>query len=302
MKKNKLRHVRCNLCGKDSFNVYIKTKPLPDQTEERKFATTSNYVGNEQIVKCKNCGLIYVNPQIKQEEIIKGYAKADESTYIKESKARARTFAGCLKEVEKYKKPPAKLLDVGCAAGLFLNLAKMNGWEVYGVEPNKWLAEWGNKNFALKIKVCSFEKAAFPSNYFDVVTFWDVLEHLSNPKQNLKAAAKILKRGGYLVVNYPDIGSPLARLFGKKWWFILSIHLYYFTPKTITMMLEKTGFKVIKIKPHIQRLSLGYLIQRLKPYSPLLYKLMKNLVEITKLKNLEVPYYAAQTMVIAQKK
>jgi len=302
MSSKNLVFKKCNLCNKNTFKIYFRSKTIKNQQKGRRFATTSNYVGNEQIVKCNNCGLIYVNPQIKQKKIIAGYESANEETYIKEKKARTKTFKNCLNKIEKYCKPPAKILDVGCAAGLFLQVARKAGWETYGVEPNKWLAEWGKKNLGLNIINKSIEKVNLEQNFFDVITFWDVLEHLSNPRKSLEKANKLLKRGGYLVVNYPDIGSPLARIFGRKWWFILSVHLYYFTPQTITKMLEKTGFKVIKIKPHIQKLSLGYLTTRLKPYSSLLFKIVKPIITKFKLTDLEIPYYAAQTMVVAQKK
>ncbi|MBU1129901.1 class I SAM-dependent methyltransferase, partial [Patescibacteria group bacterium] len=150
-----MNFVKCNLCGKDDCEVYIRSLCVGDQDKSRKFATTSNYVGSENIVKCKNCGLIYVNPQIEQKEIIEGYTNADEKYYVKEEKARSNTFKACLKQVENYSKK-GKMLDVGCAAGFFLKLAKDSGWEVCGVEPNKWLVNWGKKKFGIDIRNGSF--------------------------------------------------------------------------------------------------------------------------------------------------
>ena len=300
--KKKLINVRCNICGADDYNVYIKSNPLKLQDNGRQFSTTSNYVGTETIVKCKSCGLVYVNPRIGREEIVDGYAKADESTYVKESKARSATFKRCMDEIERYHPKSGRILDIGCAAGLFLEVAKKRGWEVFGVEPNRWLAEWGGKNLGIKISSKPFEEVGFKENFFDVVTLWDVLEHLADPKKALLESAKILKKDGYLVVNYPDIGSWLARLFGRKWWFILSVHLYYFTPTTIRRILEESGFEVVRIKPHFQKLSFGYLIYRMKAYSNMLYAVLAGFSRMFGLDGLEIPYYAAQTMVIARKR
>lgn len=300
-RKSNYRNVKCNICGKDDYEIYIESEPLENQDNSKKFSTTSNFVGKERIVKCKNCGLIYVNPQIDREEIIEGYSSADESTYVNEKDSRIETFKKCLEEIEKYQKTPGTLLDVGCAAGLFLEVASKKGWKVDGVEPNRWLADWGNKNLGLNIKSAPFEECGFKDGSYDVVTFWDVLEHLADPKKSLIESARILRRGGYLVINYPDIGSWLARLFGKKWWFILSVHLYYFTPVTIRRILEESGYEVVKIQPHIQKLSFGYLVYRLKAYSLTLYKVMDPVVKFLKLDKWQIPYYAGQTMVVAKK-
>lgn len=293
--------VKCNICGGDDFDIFIESGKASN-SDERRFATTSSYVGNERIVKCRNCSLVYVNPRLRREEIVDGYAKADESTYVKESKARTQTFIKCMNEIEKYAKKPGKILDVGCAAGLFLDVAKKRGWKVAGVEPNKWLADWGSSNLGIEISSKAFEDVGFEANSADVVTFWDVLEHVADPKKSLLESARILKKGGYLVVNYPDIESWPARLFGKKWWFILSVHLYYFSPSTIRRILGDSGFEVVKIQPHIQRLSFGYLLFRLGAYSQLIYKIASGVSRLLGLDSLEIPYYAGQTMVVAKKK
>ncbi|MBS3106475.1 methyltransferase domain-containing protein [Candidatus Woesearchaeota archaeon] len=130
---------------------------------------------------------------------------------------------------------------------------------------------------------------------------YDVLEHMGDPKRTLQECNRILKPGGILVVNYPDIGSWLSRLMRRRWIFLLSVHIYYFTRPTIKAMLAKTGFKVEVVKPHIQTLSLGYLIYRMEAYSKLLHKTSKPVVKALRMNNLQVPYWLGQTFVLARK-
>ena len=89
------------------------------------------------------------------------------------------------------------------------------------------------------------------------MTLWDVLEHTPDPKSEVREAHRLLNDEGLLVINYPDIGSWIARVMGRSWVFLLDVHLYYFTRATIRKLLEDAGFEVVRIRPHFQRLALG---------------------------------------------
>ncbi len=85
-------------------------------------------------------------------------------------------------------------------------------------------------------------------------------------KREVRETHRLLKEDGLLVINYPDIGSWIARLMGRSWVFLLDVHLYYFTRATIRKLLEDAGFDVVRIRPHFQRLALGYMLRRATPY------------------------------------
>lgn len=293
----KLEYINCNLCGKDDY--IIKYHGI-STTTGNKYSASSSTIIQDQIVECKHCGLIYVNPRPDPSEIISEYTKGTDLDYVSQEEGRIRTFKECLRFLEKYAKK-GRILDIGCAAGFFLSVAKEADWDTYGVEPNKWMVEYGNKKFGLHMQAGTLETIKFPEEYFDVITMWDVLEHLPNPKQTLLEVNRILKKDGLLVVNYPNVDSLLARIFGRRWWFYLSVHLFYFTHKTINKMLEKTGFKQILTKRHFQTLEFGYLIYRLKPYSLLLHNLLYNLAKQTNLLKKQFKYYASQRLVLARK-
>jgi hypothetical protein len=110
---------------------------------------------------------------------------------------------------------------------------------------------------------------------------------------------RVLKPDGLLIVNYPDIQSLVARLMGRRWVFLLSVHLYYFTPATIRTMLEKTGFKVARFKRHWQSLELGYILFRMQPYLPRLSSLGTKIAATLKIEHLQIPYWMGQVLVLA---
>lgn len=296
-----IEHVKCDLCGSNNYKIVYKGVPDEEGDIAEKYKSSGNEISADQIVKCNKCGLMYVNPRLNPKLIIKGYSEGSDENFVSQAKGREKTFRKSLKFIEKYAKK-GKILDIGTAGGSFLYVAREKGWKVYGIEPNKWLCKWGKKHYNLDIEQGTIFDVKYKSNYFDVVTLWDVLEHTPNPKEVLIEVNRILKRGGLLVVNYPDIGSWIARLMRSKWIFLLTVHLYYFTPKTIKKMLNKTGFDMFKIKPYFQTLSLGYLVFRMKPYSKFLHKVGDKLVKLLRIGNIQIPYWLGQTLVLARKK
>lgn len=292
----------CNLCGANDYDVvYHATPPEKRHVTSDNYSAASYHILEDQVVKCKKCGFMYINPRPKSEMIVEGYSAAVDEAYVSQSEGRIATFKGSLKKIEKIYPQKGRILDVGCAAGFFLKAAKDEGWDTYGVEPSRWLADWGNKNFGLNIRAGTLEGAKFPDKYFDVVTLWDVLEHVPDAAGTLKEINRILKPGGIVVVNYPNMGSNLAKVFGRKWWFLLSVHLYYFTPKTIKAMLEKEGFELALHKHHYQKLKLGYLVFRVQPYSKLIFRALNPIVQKLGLADRNVTYYASQSLAIGRK-
>ena len=193
-----------------------------------------------------------------------------------------------------------RLLDIGTGGGAFLGVAHRNGWEVAGCEPNRWLAEWGSSHYGINNQAGTIFDMDLPDDEFDVITLWDVLEHTPNPRNVLDECRRVLKPGGLLIINYPDIESLVARMMGRRWVFLLSVHLYYFTPDTIKRMLREVGFKVTGTKMHWQSLELGYILFRMKPYISWLSTLGTKIVEGLGMGNLQIPYWMGQVLVFAE--
>ena len=111
---------------------------------------------------------------------------------------------------------------------------------------------------------------------------------------------RVLKPGGLLVVNYPDIGSGVARVMGRSWVFLLSVHLYYFTPSTLTRLLDKCQFSAERFQRHYQHLALGYIIHRGRPYLGALASLGERAVAVAGISQVQVPYWMGQTLAVAR--
>lgn len=293
--------VACNICGSRRYK--IKYRPARGVKDYRKIISASGGIrGTQQIVQCENCGLIYVNPRIRPGLVVSAYANADDSLYATQAEARIDTFKAALRLIEKYTGfKTGRILDVGAAAGFFLKAAKDGGWETYGVEPSRWSVDFGNENYDVNIKKGTLDNIKFKEEFFDVVTMWDVLEHVPNPKATLKEVYRILKPGGCLIVNYPDIGTPLAQIMGSRWWFLLSVHLFYFDKSSITNLLKRSGFVNPIFRPHWQSLSLGHLAKMASLYSKFASSFLQKIFSLTHLNNFGVKYYASQTNVIAKK-
>lgn len=242
--KTEVVNVFCPLCGKDEYEmIYMERGALG-------------------IVRCKECNLIYVNPRLKNPE---GVYWGDAEKYFKEAKLifegkafhhRDRNYVNDLKLIHRYK-PTGIFLDVGTNMGFFLrNAKKWKGWTLYGVEPSPTLSEIARKYFELNIKTSFLEDAGFESNFFDIVTMTDVFEHIANPARILEEAKRILKPDGILFVKVPNglfnhFKFKIAKIAGRlKDYDIFDSyeHVVHYSSATLKKMLEKNGFKLIKIK------------------------------------------------------
>jgi SAM-dependent methyltransferase len=298
-----LEHVPCVLCGADDYDVVHSARKDRGNNGDHvaKFRASGDELLIDQLVRCRHCAFQYVNPRLRGDLILSGYTEGEDPAHVSQLKARERTFAASLEEIERAAGGKGRLLDIGTAAGAFVAAARNGGWQAEGCEPNRWLAQWGARHYGIQIR----EGCLFDQNYeegsFDVVTLWDVIEHTPDPRAVLERCRALLKPRGILVVNYPDIGSWIARILGRHWLFLTSVHLYYFDRRTIRLMLEKTGYRVETVRPHIQRLELDYILFRASILSSALSSTGRALVRPLGLARAQVPYWLGQTFVLGRK-
>lgn len=142
-----------------------------------------------------------------------------------------------------------RILDIGCARGVFLSIMRESGWETFGLELNEETASYARNALGLDIRTGRLVDTQFDNEFFDVITVWHVLEHLPDPVLTIKECNRILKSGGLLVVAIPNFDSLQARISGKYWFHIdVPYHLYHFTLKNLSLLLKQSSFKIIKIK------------------------------------------------------
>ncbi len=288
-----MEYVHCNLCGADETIVrYPCTiQENPSQENWSAFACThAGYGKHHTIVQCRQCGLVYTNPRLDRHDILDTYEAVEDPLYVEEREGRVLTFEHHLKPLERLTGPPAgrPLLDVGCHTGVFVELAARHGWDAWGVEPSRWAVERAQGR-GLHVIPGTLETAGLPEAHFDVVTMWDVIEHLTDPRSALERAYQLLKPGGLAVIHTIDIESAFARLMGARWPWLMEMHIYYFSRRTLRAMLTGCGFHVLSDRPQGRYLRLGYLMNRVGALLPLVGRPAEWMVSRLGLRGVAVP-------------
>lgn len=160
-----------------------------------------------------------------------------------------------------------KLLDCGCAMGFFMEEANRMGFDTYGVDISKYAAERAQHLFDGKVKLGPVEKVdkIFAKEKFDVITMFDLIEHLKDPILVLEKLKNLLNKDGIIVLQTGDVSSNWAKRQGQNWHFFAPPqHLHFFSRATIKKMLEAAGCKVIKIETEGKWVSLRYLFHMMR--------------------------------------
>ena len=207
------------------------------------------------IVECRGCGLVFVGEGLAKIDFASIYG---ESYYHSDS---SRVFADYMGE-EAARRASARrrvwglrlhkwrgqLLDVGCAAGFFLAEARRY-YEVKGVELSEYSSRYARERLGLDVFTGTLPDAGLPAQRFDLITLWDVIEHVAGPREVLRECARLLKPDGRIVLTTGDIGSAYARRRGAQWHLIAPPwHLYYFSRATISALAEQAGLRVVACK------------------------------------------------------
>lgn len=197
-------------------------------------------------LKCDSCGMVYVNPVLREERLHSLYL--DEYSWsqilcnqVQISMDRKKYKYG-LDLINKYILKKGRLIDIGCGPGLFLQVARERNWQVQGVEFNK-LCLQHLKELKISVIDIPLEQAELPPNSYQCVTLWDVLEHIINPRYFLRTIHRILVPGGVLLVLIPNIESLVSRiLHDKSATFSGDSHVNFFNASTLAQLLEQVGF------------------------------------------------------------
>ena len=258
----------------------------------------------DALAMCELCGHIQTNPRLDMDEVLKGYAAAIDPDHVKQDKHREKTFVRAISRVDSLSmlrnSKNTRVLDIGCASGAFLNsVSREFGWKGVGLDPSKWMCDFGKHSYGLDLRPNYFSADLFNANSFDLVTLWDVIEHISEPNQVLRDIALVLKDDGLLIVNVPNSHSIASRILGRRWPFILAVHIHYFTPTSIMKILDKHGFTVVESRPYFQSLGFGYLLKRV--FSILGWQVKVDAFA-SYLDKISLTYNMGQTTFVAKKK
>jgi len=302
---HKTNHSPCPLCkNKQASIVYPALNPRANSS----YSPADSTREEGAIVKCTRCKVIYKYPFPKSLVLQQGYEESIDEQYLAFLPERRATFRQVISSIERHigkrqkvKNINQRILDIGCAEGTLLSLARERGWDVAGVEPNKHLVKWAKKNQNLGIMQGSVYNKRLKRNSFDVITLLDVIEHVHNPIKFLSRCNELLVPGGTIFISTPDIGSPIARVMRRRWFYILSIHVFYFTRQTMSRVLNKAGFDNVKSSPYFLRTRLSYVTEKSKNYIGALGSIFCSVARALGLGNREITYWLGQRMFVARK-
>lgn len=249
----------CLLCESSNFEFMFFSK-------DRMF----NLPGKFAVKKCKQCSLVFLDPQPSQKLLKKHYPS---QKYYSYSRSKERDLFKAIRDylIGHYYSPnifslffstfiqniPAipsyvkngKILDIGCGDGDTLESLKKLGWETYGLDVDARAVEIANKK-GHSVKRGTFRAlSTYPDSYFDAIRLYHVIEHIDNPLACLSLIRKKLKKEGELLIGTPNIHSPLASIFGSYWYNVdTPRHLFLFSPQTLEKLLSKNNFVINKIE------------------------------------------------------
>lgn len=236
----------CPLCRQQQYRLY----------HEERLA----YFGQEltfRIVRCVHCGLVFTNPRLRETNGAYEHAAWDAQAVEAHARAKAGVFERALNEIGKRQRQLGKqaggcLLDIGCGSGHFAGAARQRGYAVMGLEPTASYAAYARGCHQIDVIERPMETAGLIENSFDVITAWDVIEHVSDPRLFLERCALWLKPDGILALRFPSArwqklkGVVYHRLLGSvRAAFAPTIHLTFFDKGTFAAMASQEGLKVL---------------------------------------------------------
>ena len=247
-----LVEVDCNLCG---------------SSETKLVALRSDGL---RVVECLNCGLAYLNPRPADDVIsrlydreyyggadhLKSYSMPDYFENAQRSLEEKTHFGFKLIDTIAEYQPlkDSRLLDVGCAFGAFLVIARSYGSKAEGVELCDFSASLGRERFGVDIKTGTLRSVGYRKHRFDIITMFELIEHLPDPSAFLREIHRILKNGGLICISTPNYHCHLK--YGSRWLgFTKSFeHIFFFDDGSLGALLRKPGFEVIHSET-IERIS-----------------------------------------------
>ncbi len=241
----KIQSEKCVNCGSQDYQFLHRGKDRLHGID-----------GEFSVDMCTQCGLNTVHPKLSLDEMEKYYptdyvsfpkAVEDEKSSLKRLDRKIGIKRRC-KVINQRVEKTGRILDIGCATGNFLRGMQEFGWDCYGIEPSEYAANYAMKRFNLQVIHGYLTEHLFEDNYFDVVSLWDVFEHLPEPQNDLAIIKSILKPGGMLIITTPNADSWGRKIFKEHWvgWDVPR-HYHVFSPITIEDILNRSSFTTKEI-------------------------------------------------------
>jgi len=287
----------CLVCGDANVAVYLNDSD--DVLDTSKMGSSRTHLSPGTILRCRACGFAFRQKRFSEEQLADLYRKMDPKVYQAELRGRDRTADRHLRIVMENSGQPGDLLDVGCASGIFLSKALDAGWQIAGIEPSEVLYKEAVERIGSRGTVLPLilEEADFGDRRFDAITLWDVLEHVVEPMNIMKQCRDLLKPGGCLFLNVPDLDSFEARFLGRRWPLLLPEHMNYFNRPSLKLCAEKSGLELVCFGRRPSHFSVQYVFYRLSQHRIPAAKLLHGVAQ-TALGSLLIPVSLGETYAV----
>lgn len=235
----------CNICGSNEGEVITTADP-----KDLLGADLPLY----PIIRCGGCGLVYAEGRkdadflkgLYDEKYYDGRYKGGYTGYVKRREEGVRACATKVEMIRQWVPRKGRILDVGCAAGFFLEAARRAGWEAHGVEHSAYASEEARQQ-GLEVVTGTLKDAAYPDGHFDAVTFWGVIGHVNDPSGNVREACRALKPGGLILLHTPNEETfSEANKYKGAGWYRAPLQLHFFSEPTLGELLRRNGFERVK--------------------------------------------------------
>ncbi len=220
--------------------------------------TKNNFI----VLECTNCTFNFIPWYYRKDITYTDYKNEEVLNHIRNGNdwLKIQRHLMRFKHIQKYQ-PSGKLFDLGVGWGHFLLAGQQLGYDVYGIEISKNPYIYSKEDLGLPVDHIDFFDMQKPNESFDIITLWDVLEHIDGANAFVEKCSKLTKKGGYIVIQVPQIDSYFAKRQKEKWNMMSVDHVNYFSKSTITLLLRKYGYEVVEIKTNIElKLLLMYTI------------------------------------------
>jgi SAM-dependent methyltransferase len=224
------------------------------------------------VFTCLNCGLEQAPKSVVPKQLEQLYEDVVDMTYLSNISARRKTFARCFHQISRWlPQKPGSMLEVGAYCGLFLQEAARHHWKADGVEPSRWAANYARTTSQVNVFTGFLgENKQNLQGSYDVVVSWDVLEHVRDPVTFLKECGSVLPDGGMLFFSTLDTGNWFARLLGRRWPWLIDMHIQYFDIRSVKNVLGRAGFELVTTEPYVHYSKVGYALNGLTRVLPAL--------------------------------
>ena len=255
---------RCLVCGGGQFAPLYRPKKSPGW-----------------VVRCRDCGFVFVavvddpcsiideqraatvEERLRHSrdlgDLVGCWETSELAGKLAEESALRSNACDALSRIGKYVAPPARLLDFGCGWGFFLGVAREQGWTIHGLEPLPGHALYTRGKVGAEVVTDILRDDTYPDDQFDLITAFQVFEHLPDPAGDLGRLCRALRPGGFLLVEVPNIDTWGVRLLGKRHRHFVPDHLNFFSAESLGRLFLSSGLEVIEAYYPTRQMSIGYL-------------------------------------------